>query len=287
MKDLSALSRGCGRVVKMSTCSDHGRLDVCFTPRDYYIWKSQDALLRLTASGSFLRNEESSIPKTYSTRRGALVLYSRDLVTLASPPGPLPAHRKRGNAQEVDRHALTLKERTVAILGQVTERSVCGSTLSTTARLGPPILPPLGRHCHPHIKLQHSPEFLSDTDPQGVPAHLDHQNPPEGQKENNRRVRLDVLLQIPRVTSSPPSCTMDHGTVTLEESPESCQRNHLHSPEGPGEHRQTSAIEDRPVFLPPLRPPDPSPSCCPRLLTGSQLVPFVVFVVILIEQEPC
>nr|XP_061826915.1 uncharacterized protein LOC133613408 [Nerophis lumbriciformis] len=285
MKDLSALSRGCGRVVETSARSDHGRLDVCFTPRDYYIWKSQDALLRLTASGSFLRSEESSIPKTYSTRRGALVLYSRDLVTLASPPGPLPAHRKRANAQEVDRRAVTLGERTAAILSQVTERSVCGSTLSTTARLAPPILPPLGRHCHPHIKLQHSPEFLSDTDPQGVPAHLDQENPPEGQKENNRRVRLDVLLQIPRVTSSPPSWIMDHVTVTPEESPESCQRNHLHSPEGPREHLQTSPIEDRQVLLPPLRPPEPSPFCCLRPLTGSQI--FTSVVVILIEQEPC
>ncbi|XP_061649391.1 uncharacterized protein KIAA2012 homolog [Phyllopteryx taeniolatus] len=107
MKDLSLspLSRGCGRVIAASA-GDHGRLDVCFTPQDYYIWKSYDALLRMTNSGSLLRSEDSTIPKTYSTRRGPLLLYSRGLVTLGTESGSQASERKRRvprqHTQEVD-----------------------------------------------------------------------------------------------------------------------------------------------------------------------------------------
>ncbi|XP_061547949.1 uncharacterized protein KIAA2012 homolog [Phycodurus eques] len=117
MKDLSLspLSRGCGRVIAASA-GDHGRLDVCFTPQDYYIWKSYDALLRMTNSGSLLRSEDSTIPKTYSTRRGPLLLYSRGLVTLGTESGSQASDIKRQvprqHTQDVDHRpdALILRQ---------------------------------------------------------------------------------------------------------------------------------------------------------------------------------
>ncbi|KAG7463715.1 hypothetical protein MATL_G00179530 [Megalops atlanticus] len=94
MKDLSLslLSRGCGHT---QVDSQGGRIDVCFEPEDYFNWKSQRPMLRLTESGRIRCEVEPAPPKTYSTRRGPLVLYSEDLA-LPYQPG---VSRKRHTSQ--------------------------------------------------------------------------------------------------------------------------------------------------------------------------------------------
>ncbi|TRY66608.1 hypothetical protein DNTS_025351 [Danionella cerebrum] len=82
MKDfvLSLLSRGYGQRVPNAD-GHEGRLEVCFEPEDYFNWKSQHPLLNLTSSGRFFGGMESVPPKTFSTRRGPLILYSEDLAS--------------------------------------------------------------------------------------------------------------------------------------------------------------------------------------------------------------
>lgn len=48
-----------------------------FDRQDYHIWKSQDNVLQLSSRGHVHAETESSLPKTYSTRRGPLLLYSQ------------------------------------------------------------------------------------------------------------------------------------------------------------------------------------------------------------------
>lgn len=48
-----------------------------FDRQDYHIWKSQDTVLQLSSRGHVHAETESSVPKTYSTRRGPLLLYSQ------------------------------------------------------------------------------------------------------------------------------------------------------------------------------------------------------------------
>lgn len=45
--------------------------------QDYHIWKSQDTVLQLSSRGNVHAETESSLPKTYSTRKGPLLLYSQ------------------------------------------------------------------------------------------------------------------------------------------------------------------------------------------------------------------
>ncbi|KAK2840242.1 hypothetical protein Q5P01_013982 [Channa striata] len=125
MKDLSLslLSRGCGRSVSSSNRSTgrrEGRLDVCFTPEDYYIWQSKETLLRLSSSGHLFAEAESSLPKTYSTRRGALLLYSQDLVAVETNSGLETGYRKKRivprETQQVQQHLKKVKELTSAVL---------------------------------------------------------------------------------------------------------------------------------------------------------------------------
>ncbi|KAI2660516.1 hypothetical protein H4Q32_008101 [Labeo rohita] len=94
MKDfvLSLLSRGYGQIVPNEDGHD-GRLEVCFEPEDYFNWKSQPPLLRLTSSGRFFGGLDPVPPKTYSTRRGPLILYSEDLA-LAYRSGQVNRKRK-------------------------------------------------------------------------------------------------------------------------------------------------------------------------------------------------
>lgn len=44
--------------------------------QDYYNWKSQNSFLQLSTSGHLLQTQ-SRLPKTFSTRRGPLLLYSQ------------------------------------------------------------------------------------------------------------------------------------------------------------------------------------------------------------------
>ncbi|XP_073668095.1 uncharacterized protein KIAA2012 homolog isoform X2 [Paramisgurnus dabryanus] len=139
MKDfvLSLLSRGYGQIVPDENGHD-GRLEVCFEPEDYFNWKSQPPLLRLTSSGHFLGHVEPAPPKTYSTRRGPLILYSEDLA-LSYQPGTLNRKRKApsGSKHEVDFHLHTLQDLTGAILAYGKKQSKAGSFAGVTHPLIP------------------------------------------------------------------------------------------------------------------------------------------------------
>ncbi|XP_035265920.1 uncharacterized protein LOC118223462 isoform X3 [Anguilla anguilla] len=119
MKDfaLSLLSRGCGHVVRTQVDSQSGRIEVCFEPEDYFNWKSSHPLLRLSESGRIRCGAEPAPPKTYSTRKGPLLLYSAEL---ALPRKPEDASRKRRGSQhsvqEVQLQLRTLRDLTGAIL---------------------------------------------------------------------------------------------------------------------------------------------------------------------------
>ncbi|XP_027145430.1 uncharacterized protein KIAA2012 homolog isoform X3 [Larimichthys crocea] len=221
MKDLSLslLSRGCGRFVSSNrkTGRYDGRLDVCFTPQDYYIWKSQDSFLQLSNSGHLRVETESTLPKTYSTRRGPLLLYSKDLVTMETSCHSDTRDRKKcavqRYTQQVEQQLSTLKELTAAILNY--------STQFTSSRLGatsfPPFHLPLAPDLHhPNPPLIHttqeqsSPELLVQLNPQWVAAERNTEqlkNQPEDKKGdvcNKKRVRLDLFLQIPSTSMTPP-----------------------------------------------------------------------------------
>ncbi|KAJ4921165.1 hypothetical protein JOQ06_022273 [Pogonophryne albipinna] len=177
--DRQTCLRGCGRLVSSNgnTGRHDGRLDVCFTPQDYFIWKSRDSLLRLSNSGRQIVNEESALPKTYSTRRGQLQLYSQDLVTIETS-----AVTRDGKQKVVQRYTRqdksqlsTLKELTAAILSY-------SNTQYTSSRLGPLFLPPLHHRPlapdlhHPippplcTTQVQPSPELLGQFNPECLPA---------------------------------------------------------------------------------------------------------------------
>ncbi|XP_068101210.1 uncharacterized protein KIAA2012 homolog isoform X2 [Hyperolius riggenbachi] len=77
MSILSLLSRGNAQVVK----NTHEKLEIHYEPEDYFNWRShRDFQLRRFLAGKYasLHNEVPT-HKTYSTKRGPLVLYSEDL----------------------------------------------------------------------------------------------------------------------------------------------------------------------------------------------------------------
>ncbi|KAG7240425.1 hypothetical protein INR49_026996 [Caranx melampygus] len=242
MKDLSLsrLSRGCGRLVSSNrnTGRHDGRLDVCFTPQDYYIWKSRESLLRLSSSGHPLMEEESTLPKTYSTRKGPLLLYSQDLVTIETSCGSEAGNRKRRRfvrryAQHVEQRLSTLKELTAAILNFTNNRF-------PLTRLSPPLhFPPVpdGRRrptplsIHP-TQAEPGPELPLHLNPQWLPAqkvteHLENQAEDEEEPSSRNRVRLDLFLQIPCDPRSPtPQMKPQpwvHYVATTPEEPEEPQ----------------------------------------------------------------
>ncbi|XP_069839395.1 uncharacterized protein KIAA2012 homolog isoform X2 [Dendropsophus ebraccatus] len=78
MSTLSLLSRGNAQVVRIT----HEKLVVHYEPEDYFNWKSrQDFHIKRFLNGRYTSNYYWAVPthKTYSTRKGALVLYSEDL----------------------------------------------------------------------------------------------------------------------------------------------------------------------------------------------------------------
>ncbi|KAI4805265.1 hypothetical protein KUCAC02_009890 [Chaenocephalus aceratus] len=237
MKDLSLslLSRGCGRLVSSNgnTGRHNGRLDVCFTPQDYFIWKSRDSRLRLSNSGRQIVNEESALPKTYSTRRGQLQLYSQDLVTIETS-----AVTRDGKQKVVQRYTRqdksqlsTLKELTAAIMSY-------SNTQYTSSRLGPLFLPPLHHRPlapdlhHPippplcTTQVQPSPELLGQFNPEWLPAEGIAEflgNQPEVKEEGQgikKTVRLDLFLQIPcrdKTSQVQPQAWVNVSAMTPEE----------------------------------------------------------------------
>ncbi|XP_036965855.1 uncharacterized protein KIAA2012 homolog [Acanthopagrus latus] len=223
MKDLSLslLSRGCGRFV--STGRYDGRLDVFLTPQDYYIWKSQVSFLQVSNRGHLHVEAVSTLPKTYSTRRGPLLLYSQDLVALETSCQLGTRDRKRRvvrrYTRRVEQDLSTVKELTAAILSY-------SNNQFTSSRLGPPFFPPLHlppvpdlhRPSPPPIHItqeQSSQELLLQLNPEWLPAEPNTEqdkNQPEDEEEEQRkqkRVRQDVFLQVP-CTSRAPSPQIQH-----------------------------------------------------------------------------
>ncbi|XP_041117260.1 uncharacterized protein KIAA2012-like [Polyodon spathula] len=125
---LSLLSRGCAQVVKTEVHNDQGKLEVYFEPEDYFNWKSQQDYIRLPqiVNRRDLFNPECYVPepappKTYSTRKGPLILYSEDLALSSWHPGGqgrkrkgLHGHGRYGRDMELQLH--TLRDLTGAIL---------------------------------------------------------------------------------------------------------------------------------------------------------------------------
>ncbi|XP_051998755.1 uncharacterized protein LOC127655151 [Xyrauchen texanus] len=150
MKDfvLSLLSRGHGQVVPDQD-GHYGRLEVCFEPEDYFNWKTQPTLLRLTSSGRFLGGMEPVPPKTYSTRRGPLILYSEDLA-LSYQSGQVNRKRKAPSCpkQELENQLHTLQDLTGAILAYGKKQSKVVSLAGVTH----PLLPD-PKHASKHIHL--------------------------------------------------------------------------------------------------------------------------------------
>ncbi|TDH06539.1 hypothetical protein EPR50_G00114490 [Perca flavescens] len=249
MKDLSLslLSRGCARFVSTNrnTGRHDGRLDVCFTPQDYYIWKSQDSLLRLSNSGHLLVEAESAIPKTYSTRRGPLLLYSQDLVTTETGYLSETREKKQRRYTHQVEQLSTLKELSAAILSY-------NDTQFTSSRLNP-LCPPLhlppapDLHCPSPLPFrttqeQPSPDFLVQLNPQWLPTEriteqLENQPEDNAEEQSSRkRVRLDLFLQIPCTSRSPtpqmePRPWVDYAAKTPDEpeKPQGPRRDEHHA----------------------------------------------------------
>ncbi|XP_070832566.1 uncharacterized protein KIAA2012 [Chaetodon trifascialis] len=243
MKDvsLSLLSRGCGRFSSNKITGRHsGRLDVCLTPQDYYIWKSQNSLLQLSSRGCVLMEAESTLPKTFSTRRGPLLLYSQDLVSLETSCHSKTRDRKQQVAQQctqqVEQQLSTLKELTASISGN-------SNNQFTSSRPGRPFFPPLSlplapdvRHLSPPLtctmRQQSSPEHLVQMNPQRFPAEKNTErveNQPEDkevEQGNKKRVRLGLFLQIP-CTSTAPQMESQPWTHYVAITPEEETQTHL------------------------------------------------------------
>ncbi|XP_066544262.1 uncharacterized protein KIAA2012 homolog isoform X2 [Amia ocellicauda] len=119
MKDpsLSLLSRGCGQLVKTEMDSDEGKVEVYFEPEDYFNWRSHHAFFHLSRISAG-RGLEPVPPKTYSTRKGPLILYSEDLALSSWHSGGLDRKRRatRHYRQEVELQLRTLRDLTGAIL---------------------------------------------------------------------------------------------------------------------------------------------------------------------------
>ncbi|KAG7501606.1 hypothetical protein JOB18_003471 [Solea senegalensis] len=236
---LSLLSRGCGQFVSSegNTGGHVGRLDVCFTPQDYYIWKSQESVLRLTSSGRLLVAAEQALPKTYSTRRGPLLLYSQDLVTTKTNCELEAGQRKkrvvRRRTQQVEQQRSTLKELTAAILNYSNSQSTFPAQSIFPSLRFPPVQ---DLHCpgplsiHP-TRAHPRPEFVP-VNAQWPPAkdntqQLEHQLEKEVELDSRKIIRLDVFLQRACTSRTPTpqieSQSWVHYVATTPEEPEDTQ----------------------------------------------------------------
>uniref|UniRef100_A0A452J0A8 Uncharacterized protein n=1 Tax=Gopherus agassizii TaxID=38772 RepID=A0A452J0A8_9SAUR len=118
MPNLSLLSRGTGQVVKKT----QEKLEVHFEPEDYLNWKSHEGyghVSRLLNERQFMKGCWGLyLPKTYSTKTGALVLYSEDLAEPSwKQRGGMSGQqglRHRRNKLQIELH--TLQDLTRAIL---------------------------------------------------------------------------------------------------------------------------------------------------------------------------
>ncbi|XP_055360844.1 uncharacterized protein KIAA2012 homolog [Betta splendens] len=224
---LSLLSRGCGRLVAPSGGSGgrDGRLDVCLTPQDYDLWKSKEALL-LPSRGRLLA--KPTVPKTFSTRRGALLLYSQELVSVETSHRPDVGVRKKKviqrDTQQMKQRLSSLKELTAAILSYRNNQS-------SSSRLAPPpnLPPPL--HCtrpaSPRATAPAGLDLLLQLNPQWLPAKNStavktHEKDTDEQQDSER-VRVDVFLQMPRTSRTPTPQQWLHYVATSPDKAEQQQ----------------------------------------------------------------
>ncbi|XP_041503073.1 uncharacterized protein KIAA2012 homolog [Microtus oregoni] len=111
MLGLSLLSRGHGKLVQ-----DKQKLEVYFEPEDYLNWKSPEdyVLVSKPQDGDSASQHSWSLflPKTFSTRKGALILYSEGLAVSAWTP----KERRRGHWKKPDLELHTLQDLKEAIL---------------------------------------------------------------------------------------------------------------------------------------------------------------------------
>ncbi|XP_004393514.1 PREDICTED: uncharacterized protein KIAA2012 homolog [Odobenus rosmarus divergens] len=114
---LSLLSRGHGKLVQ-----NKQKLEVYFEPEDYLNWKSPEDYVLVSKpqeEGSANQHTWSLfLPKTFSTRKGALILYSEGLALSAWTPeerrqGP---HRPKGHRKRPGLELRTLEDLKKAIL---------------------------------------------------------------------------------------------------------------------------------------------------------------------------
>ncbi|XP_062818106.1 uncharacterized protein KIAA2012 homolog isoform X1 [Anolis carolinensis] len=75
MSSLSMLSRGAGEVIR----NKQEKLEVHFDPEDYVNWTSPETRSHINGLQILEGSYKLCLPKTYSTRTGALILYSEDL----------------------------------------------------------------------------------------------------------------------------------------------------------------------------------------------------------------
>ncbi|XP_046694900.1 uncharacterized protein KIAA2012 homolog isoform X1 [Silurus meridionalis] len=113
---LSVLSRGYSHVVQTDGKRQYGRLEVSFEPEDYFIWKSQPPLLRLSSSGRLLSGLDPTPPKTYSTRRGPLILYSEEFALSSSQPDRITKKERafRAPSEEAEFELFSVQDLTEA-----------------------------------------------------------------------------------------------------------------------------------------------------------------------------
>ncbi|XP_069052642.1 uncharacterized protein KIAA2012 homolog isoform X3 [Lepisosteus oculatus] len=198
MKDsaLSLLSRGCGHLVKKEEHSTDGKLEVYFEPKDYFNWKSQQAgfdLSKTEKGHEAPYKAEPAPPKTYSTRKGPLILYSEDMA-LSSWDTGRPGRKRKGNhryRQEVELQLRTLRDLTGAILAYGNKQEGPGDAQPLAHFLGNPqeeqmdgqiwpgycakrCLAHLSHTWHPNANFSSAGQLPGGTlDPSGVPD-----NPP-------------------------------------------------------------------------------------------------------------
>ncbi|XP_051046594.1 uncharacterized protein KIAA2012 homolog [Phodopus roborovskii] len=111
MLTLSLLSRGHGKLVQ-----NRQKLEVYFEPEDYLNWKSPEDYVLVSKSQDGDSGSQHSwslfLPKTFSTRKGALILYSEGLAVSAWTP----KERRRGHRKKPGLELHTLQDLKEAIL---------------------------------------------------------------------------------------------------------------------------------------------------------------------------
>ncbi|XP_040084716.1 uncharacterized protein KIAA2012 homolog isoform X2 [Oryx dammah] len=117
MFTLSLLSRGHGKLVQ-----NKQKLEVYFEPEDYLNWKSPEDYILVRKPQDEGNTDQHTwslfLPKTFSTRKGALILYSEGLAISAWTPeerrkGP---NRPKGHRKRPDLELRTLQDLKEAIL---------------------------------------------------------------------------------------------------------------------------------------------------------------------------